>query len=131
MKSKCISTVLIVALGVALAAPAKAQGGKIGYSGPVVGPIVGAVAALVVVVLVAIHYSKKRSVTGCVTSGTNGTSITDEKDRQIYALSGNTTAIKPGDRMKVQGKKVKSKGADKTLGWEAKDVTKDFGVCQP
>ena len=57
--------------------------------------------------------------------------VTDEKDKQTYALSGNTTAMKPGDRMKLQGKKVKSKGADKTLVWEAKGVAKDFGVCQP
>ena len=57
--------------------------------------------------------------------------ITDEKDKQVYALSGNTAGIKPGDRMKLQGKKVKSKGADKTLVWEAKAVPKDFGVCEP
>jgi hypothetical protein len=57
--------------------------------------------------------------------------VTDEKDKQIYALSGNTTGIKPGDRMKLQGKKVKSKGADHTVVWEAKAVAKDFGVCQP
>jgi hypothetical protein len=57
--------------------------------------------------------------------------VTDEKDKQIYALSGNTAGIKPGDRMELQGKKVKSKGADKTIVWEAKAVAKDFGVCQP
>lgn len=57
--------------------------------------------------------------------------VTDDKDKQIYALSGNTTGIKPGDRMRLQGKKVKSNGADKTLVWEAKAVTKDFGACQP
>ena len=55
--------------------------------------------------------------------------ITDEKDKQIYALSGDTAGIKPGNRMKLQGKKVKA--ADKTVVWEAKAVTKDFGVCQP
>jgi hypothetical protein len=57
--------------------------------------------------------------------------VTDEKDKQTYALSGNTSSIKPGDRMKLQGKKVKSKGADKTPVWETKAVAKDFGVCQP
>jgi hypothetical protein len=31
--------------------------------------------------------------------------------------------------MKLQGKKVKA--ADKTVVWETKAVTKDFGVCQP
>jgi hypothetical protein len=58
-------------------------------------------------------------------------SVTDEKDKRTYVLSGNTAGIKPGDRMTLQGKKIKPKGTDKTLTWEAKNVTKDFGVCQP
>jgi hypothetical protein len=33
--------------------------------------------------------------------------------------------------MKLQGRKAKSKGVDKTLVWEATEVAKDFGVCQP
>jgi hypothetical protein len=125
--------ILIVVLSVALATPARAQsGGKIGPSnGTIVGAIVGVAAALVVVAVVAIHYSRKRAITGCVNSAGSGMTVTDEKDKQIYTLSGNTTSIKPGDRMKLQGKKVKSKGADKTLVWETKAVTKDFGVCQP
>jgi hypothetical protein len=57
--------------------------------------------------------------------------LVDEKDKQIYMLSGDTTDIKPGDRMKLQGKKVKSKPPDKTLGWEASQVTKNFGACPP
>jgi len=32
-------------------------------------------------------------------------SVTDEKDKRIYALSGNTTDIKPGDRVTLRGKK--------------------------
>lgn len=57
--------------------------------------------------------------------------LTDEKDQQIYALSSNTEGIKPGDRMKLHGKRVKSKSPDKMLVWETKDVVKDYGVCQP
>jgi hypothetical protein len=41
---------------------------------------------------------------------------------------GDTTNIKPGDRTRLQGKKAKSKGCDKTLVWETRKVTKDFGV---
>ncbi len=103
--------------------------GKIGYGGPVVGPIVGAIAAVAVVTVMVIHYSKKTAITGCVNSWGNGITFADEKDKQIYALSGDTADIKPGDRIKLQGKKVKLKGPDKTLAWEAKKVTKDFGVC--
>ncbi len=57
--------------------------------------------------------------------------VSDEKDKQIYALSGNTVGIKPGDRMKLQGKKVKPKSPDKTLVWETREVNRDFGLCQP
>lgn len=112
---------------------AQAQTGKIGgvTTGEVVGAIAAAAAVVVVVVIVAVHYSKKRAITGCVNSGTNGMTLTDEKDKQVYALSSNTEGIKPGDRVKLHGKRVKSKGPDKTPVWETKNVAKDFGVCQP
>jgi len=131
MTSKCVSGVLMIALVAALATPARADTLQSNAHEIEIG-IVAVVAALVVVVVVAIHYStKKRSITGCVISAANGMSITDEKDKQVYALSGNTTGIKPGDRMKLHGKKLKPNGADKTLVWEATEVTMDFGVCQP
>jgi hypothetical protein len=123
---------LIVVLSVVLATPAEAQSGKIVNTGQIVAAIVGVAAALVVVTVVIIHESsKKRTITGCVNSEENGMSVTDEKDKRIYALSGNTAGIKPGDRITLQGKKVRPKGSDKTLVWEAKRVTKDFGACQP
>jgi hypothetical protein len=58
-------------------------------------------------------------------------SLSDEKDKRVYVLSGDTAGIKPGDRMKLKGKKVKLPGPEKTVGWEATKVAKDFGVCQP
>jgi len=130
MTSKYVSGVLIIALGAALSTPARADSLKSRSDDIVVG-VVAALAGVVVAVLVAVHYSKKRAITGCVVSREKGMSVTDEKDGQVYALSGNTTGIKPGDRMKLQGKKAKAKGADKTLVWEATEVSKDFGVCQP
>ena len=125
--------VLIVVLCVAIATPAGAQygGGKIVSNGTIVGVIAGVAAAVAVVIVVAIHYSKKRAITGCVNSAGSRMTVTDEKDKQIYALSGDTTNIKSGDRIRLQGKKAKSNGPDKTLVWEARKVTKDFGVCQP
>ena len=126
--------VLIVALGVALAKPAEAQfiNGQIGPSaGPIVAGIVGTAAAVVVVTVLVIHYSKKRAISGCVISGESGMTLTDEKDKQTYTLSGDTTDIKPGDRMKLQGKKVKPKDPDRTLVWEARQVSKNYGACSP
>lgn len=126
--------VLIVALTVALSPSAEAQtgGGKIVSNGTIVGVILGVVAAVVVVAYLVIHESsKKRGITGCVTSGENGMRVTDEKDKRSYALSGNTADIKPGDRMTLQGKKIKPKDAGKPVVWETKTISKDFGVCQP
>ena len=132
MGSKVLSAVLIAALTLALCIPVEGQNsGKIVSNGTIAGVIVGVVAGVAVIAIVAIHYSKKRTITGCVNPGANGMTVTDEKDKQLYALSGDTTNIKPGDRVRVQGKKAKSKGPDKMLVWEARKVTKDFGVCQP
>jgi hypothetical protein len=52
--------------------------------------------------------------------------VTDERDKRTYALTGNTVGVTPGDRMKLQAKKAKPKAPDKTLVWEAREVTKDF-----
>lgn len=123
--------VLIVALCVALSPSAEAQD-KIVSNGTIVGVIVGVVAAVAIVAYVAIHESsKKRSITGCVIPAENGMRVTDEKDKRSYALSGNTGDIKPGDRMTLQGKKIKPKDAGKPVLWETKTISKDFGVCQP
>jgi hypothetical protein len=125
--------VLIVALCVALAIPARAQPYSFKNLGNnVIIAIVAVSAALVVITVVVVHESrKKRTVTGCVASGTNGMSVTDEKDKRIYALSGNTADIKPGDRVTLQGKKAKPKDASTPLDWEVNKETKDFGACQP
>ena len=125
--------VLIFALGVTLSTSAEAQtgGGKIVSNGTIAGVIVGVLAAVVVVAYVVIHESsKKRSITGCVIPGASGMSVTDEKDKRSYALSGNTGDIKPGDRVTLQGKKIKPKDAGKPVVWETKTISKDFGSCQ-
>lgn len=122
--------VLIVALSVVLITPARADKLQTDGEEIVIG-IVAVAVALVVGTLLIIHYSKKRTITGCVSSGETGMTVTDEKDKQIYALSGNTVGIKPGDRMRLQGKKVTPKSPDKTLVWETREVNRDFGLCQP
>jgi len=125
-----VRAALVVVLCAALATPARADL-QSRVDNDIVAGVVVAVAVVVVAAVLIVHYSKKRAITGCVTAGPNGMTVTDEKDRQIYALSGNTAGITPGDRMRLRGKKIKSKGPDKTLLWEARDVARDFGVCQP
>jgi hypothetical protein len=90
--------------------------------------VVSAGTAVLVTVLILHHKHKKSSITGCVTTGANGISLTDEKDKRIYAVAGDPPGLKPGDRMTLEGKRKQSGSA---LVFQAQAVTKDFGVCQP
>jgi hypothetical protein len=91
---------------------------------------IAVVAVVVVVAVVLIHQASfNRTITGCVSSAENGMTVTNEKDKRLYTLSGDTTGVKPGERMTLHLKKIKTKGST-TLTWETKKVTKDFGVCQ-
>ena len=118
--------VLILALTVGLAVPARAANAE---KVLIVVAATTLAAAITVVVTLSVHHRRKKiAVTGCVVSGEKGMSIAGEENSKTYFLSGNTAGIKPGDRMTVQGKQVKSSG--RTLVWEVTVVIKDFGVCQ-
>jgi len=123
-------TGLIVALSLVLAIPARADKFQTLGDEIVIG-IVAVGAGLVVATVLIIHYSKKRTLTGCINSAENGMIVMDEKDKQTYALSGDIAGIKPGERMKLRGKKLKAKNHDKTMMWEVREVSRDFGVSQP
>jgi hypothetical protein len=93
--------------------------------------MIAGLAVVVLVVVVAVHKTTtKRTITGCVNPAPNGMTVTDEKNKRVYVLSGDTTGVKPGDRMTLHLKKIKSKGSN-TLTWETKKITRDFGVCHP
>lgn len=123
--------VLIVVLCVALATPANASTDLQANARNIVIGIVAVAAGIVVITILVIHYSKKQTITGCVNSAGSGMTVTDEKDKLVYALSGNTAGVKPGDRMKLQGKKLKAAGAGATPVWETTEIKKDLGVCRP
>ena len=125
--------VLVATLCVVLAIPARAAADSLDNIGRnIVLGIVAVSAALVVITVVIVHESrKKRTVTGCVASGANGMSVTDEKDKRIYALSGNTAGIQPGDRVTLHGKMANPKDANAPRSWEVNKETKDFGACKP
>jgi hypothetical protein len=137
MTLKNLSSVLVIALSFVLCIPVEAQeaaGGDLGKIGPnkgaIVGAVVGVVAAVVVVAIVAIHYSKKRTITGCVKLEQNGMIVKDENDKHVYTLSGDTAGVKSNERMTFQGKKTKANGRN-PLGWEITKIRNDYGVCQP
>lgn len=122
--------VLIAIVVAALTKPARADSfetdAKLIVTGIVV---VSAAVAVAVTVFVVHHRSNKSAITGCVTSGPNGSSVTDEKDNQIYLLSAGSISIKPGDRVMLEGKRRKQSGG--AFVFEAHKVTRDFGACQP
>ncbi len=94
------------------------------------GIVVVAVGVGVLVTFLVIHYRhKSSSITGCVISGPNGTSLTDENDKRTYTLSGNTAAVKPGERIRLEGKEQKEK--NRTFIFEIQRVGKVFGACGP
>jgi hypothetical protein len=120
---------LVVLLCLTLAIPTNAGGLPSG--GGIVAAEVAVVAVVVIVAVVLVRGSSKKTITGCVSSQGNTLSLTNEKDQRTYTLSGNTSGIKSGDRMTLQGRKGEPNGADKTLVWEIKKVTADFGACHP
>ncbi len=92
---------------------------------------IAVVAVLVVVTVVLIRQaSSHRTVTGCVVSNQDGILMTSEKDKRVYRLSGDTSGAKPGERLTVHLKKIKTKGSN-TVAWETTKVSKDFGACPP
>jgi hypothetical protein len=140
MTSRGLSGILIIALSLVFCMPMEAQTPELCCSGPskpivstkaIVGVLVGAIVVGVVITVLIVHYSKKRAVTGCVSAGASGMTVIDEKDKHVYALSGNTAGITPGNRVKLQGNKIKLKSPGDARIWVATKVSKDFGVCQP
>jgi hypothetical protein len=140
--TKCLSAPLIVALVFVLCLPAGAQhpniiapGSHIGPSkGEVVGITVGAIAAVVGVVIIAVllvhHSHRGRTITGCVAAAQNGFTVSNEKDKLVYALSGDTAGVKAGERMRLQGRKI-DPNSGSPLGWQVSQIQKDYGPCQP
>jgi hypothetical protein len=121
--------VVIAVLSVVLTAPARAESIDTAGAQIVAGIVVVSAAVAVGVTLLIVHAKHKTgAITGCVMPEAGGMSVTDEKDRRVYALSGDPAGIKSGDRMTLEGKR---RADGKTAIFEARRVTKDFGACKP
>jgi hypothetical protein len=70
-----------------------------------------------------------REITGCAAPGPSGPELASENDQQTYVLVGEVAGIKPGDRVRISGRKEK-----KTIGAQPQFVVaklnKDFGPCK-
>ena len=113
--------------------PAQAQFGTapIGVSkGEAVAIILG-MAAVVTVITVGIVYAVKHkpSITGCAVEGSSGLTLQNEADSQSLVLTGNTAGIRPGDRVKVNGKREKQAKGAATRGFVVANLKHDYGAC--
>jgi len=124
-----VSTLLGTAMAAAKAQIA-AQGPCIGAcKGEIVGILVGIAggsAALGIGVYYAIH--RDRSLNGCAVSGAGGIELQNRGDQQTYSLLGETAGIKPGDRVRVSGKKEK-KNSGAPRQFLVEKLNKDYGSC--
>ena|ERR1700730_1558474 len=129
------STVLALCLLLALPAfPQIGNLGNLGNIGPSKGEIVaiiaGVVVALTAVGFLVYHETHKHpSITGCVASGADGLTLQNEKDKRVYALSGDSAALKAGERVTVKGKKIKNSAGKPSF--QVERLTRDFGSCKP
>jgi hypothetical protein len=120
--------VLIALLSVAFSAPSRAESVQAAGDQIVIGIVVVSAAVAVGVTLLILHQKHKNSeITGCVTAGVNGMSVMDDKNKRVYALTGDPAGIKPGDQMALDGKRRAESG--KMPVFEARSVIKDLGVC--
>jgi len=96
-------------------------------TGQVAGAAVGIAAtgaAIGIGVFYAAHHG--HSLTGCAASGSSGLQLLS--DHQTWALVGEVNDIKPGERIRVAGKK-ESKNSANTRRFLVEKVSKNFGPC--
>jgi len=104
-----------------------------GSIGPSTGEIVGALVGIAAVgagIGIGIYFVVKHnhSVTGCAASIAGGMTLRTESDKHTYSLIGDVAGIKPGNRVRVSGKKAKEKSSG-TAQFLVEKVSKDFGAC--
>ncbi len=124
------SVALIVCLLLAL--PSFPQsGGSIGPSkGEIIGGIAGGAVVLGGIGYLIYHETHKHpTITGCIASGPDGLSLTGQKDKKVYALSGNLAALKTGEQFAIKGKKRKDSTGKRIF--QVEQVAGDLGACQP
>ena len=95
----------------------------------IVAGVAGGGAAIGILIYFAL--SRPPSIKGCAVSGPNGLELKNEGDGQTFQLLGITSDVKPGDRVRVQGKKKaigKSNSGNPTFLVEK--LAKDYGACK-
>lgn len=90
-----------------------------------------AVIAIVAAAGIGIYFAVRphhQSLTGCTVAGPTGLELQSQGDQQTWALGGEVAAIKPGERVRVSGKKPKQ-SASATQQFLVEKLAKDYGSC--
>jgi len=131
-RNQILATLVACAMAVTAAAPANAQ-----TSTPIGGVtksdaawIVVAIAAIGAGIGIGIYYTvhHNQKLTGCAVSRADGLELQNRDDMQTYALMGAITTIKPGERVRVSGKRVKN-SAGPTPQFLVDHLSRDYGAC--
>jgi len=131
-ENKILAAAIVCGLALILIAPREAEAtepiGGVTHSDAVwIGVAVGAIGAGIGIgIYYAIHHS--HSLTGCAASGANGLELQSKGDGQTYALAGAVAGIKPGERIRVSGKRVKNTTGPNQQ-FLVEQLSKDYGAC--
>ena len=125
----CAALVLCLTLALPALPQYVGSSGPIGASkGEIAGAVGGGIAAIVVVGVLVYHETHKHpSLKGCVASDGAGMSLASAKDKKVYVLSGDLSALKDGEQFTVKGKK--SKDAHGKFTFQVEQITKSLGPC--
>jgi hypothetical protein len=84
-----------------------------------------AAAAITVGIVYAVRHNP--SLKGCVEDGPGGLQIRNEGDSRTWTLLGDTAQVKPGERVRVSGKKKKV-GSGESPELIVEKLNKDYGA---
>jgi hypothetical protein len=127
-----IARVALCALLTTATVPATAQvRGNIGLSTSDVVWIGVGVAAIGAGIGIGVFYAVRHghSLNGCAVSGASGLELQNRGDQRTYALLGEVAGIKPGDRVRVSGKKEK-KNPGSPQRFLVEKISRDYGACK-
>ncbi|MGA2217702.1 MAG: hypothetical protein ABSG51_06430 [Terracidiphilus sp.] len=129
-RKKILATATVCALALTAAAPERAQANTIPTKSDVVwiGVAIGAIGAGIGIgIYYGFHHG--HSLKGCAVSGASGLELKNKGDDQTYTLVGAVSTIKPGERVRVSGKKAK-KSAGPAPQFVVEQMSKDYGPCR-
>jgi hypothetical protein len=122
---KVIAVLMLLAV---FSRDASAQTG-LGRIGPTKAEVVGAAIGLGAIVTGILYLTlHKAYITGCTQSADGASSLTDDQDGHTYALVDESSEVKAGKRVKLQGKKKKDKQGKRSF--RVMKIKKDYGPCQ-